>query len=182
MGLGMGMGTRSVRLFLTGFKCRDQHTSSGSSTRGAGTCDGPDCYCRCHPCSCSEQVSTRTHWGLIQVPLSVRDVGQMREMYAELGLTTGQLGIDDQANLHPDLFESVHVRVGKKALRSYRYGPVSEKHVLMCFSRDTAILGHFLYNSASPPKSFIQGKGEHEECAVVYPPNGVIPFHGFSMY
>ncbi|CAL8238485.1 unnamed protein product, partial [Merluccius merluccius] len=54
--------------------------------------------------------------------------------------------------------------------------------VLMCFSRDTAILEHFMYNSASPPKSFIQGKGGHEECAVVYPPNGVIPFHGFSMY
>ncbi|KAG7262203.1 hypothetical protein CRUP_036182 [Coryphaenoides rupestris] len=64
------------------------------------------------------EVSTRTHWGLIQVPLSVRDVGQMREMYAELGLTTGQLGIDDQANLHPDLFESVHVRVGKKGKKT----------------------------------------------------------------
>ncbi|KAJ3585773.1 hypothetical protein NHX12_014491, partial [Muraenolepis orangiensis] len=27
--------------------------------------------------------------------------------------------------------------------------------VLMCFSRDTAILDHFTYNSASPPRSFI---------------------------
>ncbi|KAK0146680.1 TBC1 domain family member 19 [Merluccius polli] len=77
----------------------------------------------------SEQASTRSHWGLIQVPLSVKDVGQMvrtqgpqtvnvstREMYCELGLTTGQLGIDDQANLHPDLFESEHVDVGKKVV------------------------------------------------------------------
>ncbi|XP_042369936.1 TBC1 domain family member 19-like [Plectropomus leopardus] len=54
--------------------------------------------------------------------------------------------------------------------------------VLLCFSRDTAVLDHFKYNSATPPKSFIQGKGGDEECAVVYPPNGVIPFHGFSMY
>ncbi|XP_076829337.1 TBC1 domain family member 19 isoform X4 [Brachyhypopomus gauderio] len=54
--------------------------------------------------------------------------------------------------------------------------------VLLCFSRDTAVLEHFSYNSASPPKSYIQGRTGEEEFAVVYPPNGVIPFHGFSMY
>uniref|UniRef100_A0A674F1T3 TBC1 domain family, member 19 n=1 Tax=Salmo trutta TaxID=8032 RepID=A0A674F1T3_SALTR len=54
--------------------------------------------------------------------------------------------------------------------------------VLLCFSRDTAVLEHFSYNSATPPKSYIQGKVGVEEFAVVYPPNGVIPFHGFSMY
>ncbi|KAM8802935.1 TBC1 domain family member 19 isoform 3-T3 [Rhynchonycteris naso] len=54
--------------------------------------------------------------------------------------------------------------------------------VLLCFSRDTSVLGHFAYNSASPPKSYIRGKLGIEEYAVFYPPNGVIPFHGFSMY
>uniref|UniRef100_A0A5F8GWD7 TBC1 domain family member 19 n=1 Tax=Monodelphis domestica TaxID=13616 RepID=A0A5F8GWD7_MONDO len=54
--------------------------------------------------------------------------------------------------------------------------------VLLCFSRDTAVLGHFAYNSASPPKSYIRGKLGMEDYAVFYPPNGVIPFHGFSMY
>ncbi|XP_037390769.1 TBC1 domain family member 19 isoform X2 [Pygocentrus nattereri] len=54
--------------------------------------------------------------------------------------------------------------------------------VLLCFSRDTAVLEHFSYNSATPPKSYIQGKTGTEEFAVVYPPNGVVPFHGFSMY
>uniref|UniRef100_A0A8B9L9J6 TBC1 domain family, member 19 n=1 Tax=Astyanax mexicanus TaxID=7994 RepID=A0A8B9L9J6_ASTMX len=54
--------------------------------------------------------------------------------------------------------------------------------VLLCFSRDTAVLEHFSYNSATPPKSYIQGKTGAEEFTVVYPPNGVIPFHGFSMY
>lgn len=54
--------------------------------------------------------------------------------------------------------------------------------VLLCFSRDTSVLGHFAYNSASPPKSYIRGKLGLEEYAVFYPPNGVIPFHGFSMY
>ncbi|XP_018416909.1 PREDICTED: TBC1 domain family member 19 isoform X2 [Nanorana parkeri] len=54
--------------------------------------------------------------------------------------------------------------------------------VLLCFSRDTSVLEHFIYNSATPPKSYIRGKLGLEEFAVVYPPNGVIPFHGFSMY
>lgn len=73
--------------------------------------------------------------------------------------------------------------------------------VLLCFSRDTAVLEHFNYNSATPPKSHIQsnvfeclsllkssdiflsfypvykvvfysGKSGSEACAVVYPPNG----------
>lgn len=30
--------------------------------------------------------------------------------------------------------------------------------VLLCFSRDTAVLDHFKYNSATPPKSYIQGE------------------------
>lgn len=44
--------------------------------------------------------------------------------------------------------------------------------VLLCFSRDTSVLGHFAYNSASPPKSYIRGKLGLEEYAVFYPPNG----------
>ncbi|XP_010014514.1 PREDICTED: TBC1 domain family member 19, partial [Nestor notabilis] len=54
--------------------------------------------------------------------------------------------------------------------------------VLLCFSRDTSVLEHFTYSSATPPKSYIRGKLGMEEYAVFYPPNGVIPFHGFSMY
>ncbi|XP_076808937.1 TBC1 domain family member 19-like isoform X2 [Clavelina lepadiformis] len=54
--------------------------------------------------------------------------------------------------------------------------------VLLVFSRDTSVLNHFAQSSAMPPKSFIRGKLGQDEYAVVYPPNGVIPFHGFSMY
>ncbi|XP_018559921.1 LOW QUALITY PROTEIN: TBC1 domain family member 19 [Lates calcarifer] len=200
----------------------------------------------------SEDISARSHWGLIQVPLNVRDIPQLRQAYSELNLTTGQLGIDDHAHVHPDLFENDYVQIGKKvvadqdsaAAQQYsRQGcptglraelwalilnstnqPPDVMHyeqlkagviqhdllvdnliykdvkltasnddyyfvfedflyqVLLCFSRDTAVLEHFKYNSATPPKSYIQGKVGEEECAVVYPPNGVIPFHGFSMY
>lgn len=84
----------------------------------------------------SEDVSVRSHWGLIQVPLNVRDIPQLvgrnvdvwfiviarlclfenaqwfwslyvcalnfqRQAYSELNLTTGQLGIDDNAHIHP---------------------------------------------------------------------------------
>ncbi|KAM8802934.1 TBC1 domain family member 19 isoform 2-T2 [Rhynchonycteris naso] len=174
------------------------------------------------------------------------------ELFVELGLTTGQLGIDDSTQVPPELFENEHVRIGQKvlaeqdsaaaqqyvrqgsptALRAelwalilnissqpedilyyeqlktnviqhdllvdsliYKdvkltasnddYYFVFEDYlyqVLLCFSRDTSVLGHFAYNSASPPKSYIRGKLGIEEYAVFYPPNGVIPFHGFSMY
>ncbi len=44
------------------------------------------------------------------------------------------------------------------------------------------VLKHVLNTSATPPKSYIRGKLGVEEFAVSYPPNGVIPFHGFTMY
>ncbi|XP_050006179.1 TBC1 domain family member 19 isoform X4 [Chionomys nivalis] len=174
-----------------------------------------------------DSLSFRTHLGLIQVPLKVKDIPELKECFVELGLTTGQLGIDDSTQVPPELFENEHVRIGQKvlvqqdsaaaqqyirqgsptALRAELWAlilnissqPEDVKltasnddyyfvfedylyQVLLCFSRDTSVLGHFAYNSASPPKSYIRGKLGLEEYAVFYPPNGVIPFHGFSMY
>ncbi|XP_064637266.1 TBC1 domain family member 19-like [Lineus longissimus] len=54
--------------------------------------------------------------------------------------------------------------------------------ILLPFARDTAVLEHFKSSSANPPKAFIRGKLGDEEFAVNYPPNGIIPFHGFAMY
>lgn len=53
---------------------------------------------------------------------------------------------------------------------------------LLVFSRDTSILQHFEHSSATPPKSYIRGKLGVQDFSVVYPPNGFIPFHGFSLY
>uniref|UniRef100_A0A7N8YNF1 TBC1 domain family, member 19 n=1 Tax=Mastacembelus armatus TaxID=205130 RepID=A0A7N8YNF1_9TELE len=193
---------------------------------------------------CSEDVSARSHWGLIQVPLNVRDIPQLRRAYSELNLTTGQLGIDDHAHMHPGNEKKLVEEQDSAAAQQYsRQGcptglradlwalilnatnqPQDVMHyeqlkagviqhdllvdnliykdvkltasnddyyfvfedflyqVLLCFSRDTTVLEHFKYNSATPPKSYIQGNMGNEDCAVVYPPNGVIPFHGFSMY
>uniref|UniRef100_A0A8C2CDZ2 TBC1 domain family, member 19 n=1 Tax=Cyprinus carpio TaxID=7962 RepID=A0A8C2CDZ2_CYPCA len=197
----------------------------------------------------SEDLTVRSHWGLIQVSLNVRDIPQTREMYPELGLTYGQLGIDDHTHVPPGshLFFCFSVVVSEhdsaaaqqysrqgcptglraqlwslilnttddpEAITHYEqlkarvihhdllvdnliykdvkltasnddYYFVFEDYlyqVLLCFSRDTAVLEHFNYNCATPPKSCIQSKSGSEQCAVVYPPNGVIPFHGFSMY
>ncbi|XP_030048474.1 TBC1 domain family member 19 isoform X2 [Microcaecilia unicolor] len=201
---------------------------------------------------CSDQPSFRSHLGLIQVPLQVKDIPELTEYFKELGLNTGQLGIDDSTQVPPELFESEHIHIGKKVLRQQdsaaaqqyvrqgcptalraelwalilnisnqpedmlyyeqlkanviQYDLLADSliykdvkltasnddfyfvfedylyQVLLCFSRDTSVLEHFAYNSASPPKSYIRGKLGLEEYAVVYPPNGVIPFHGFSMY
>ena len=60
--------------------------------------------------------------------------------------------------------------------------PLTVFQVLLPFSRDTVVLKHFSHNSATPPKSYIRGKLGVDEFSVIYPPNGVIPFHGFAMY
>ncbi|XP_063778241.1 TBC1 domain family member 19 isoform X1 [Pseudophryne corroboree] len=199
-----------------------------------------------------DQASFRSHLGLIQVPLKIKDITELRELFGELSLNTGQLGVDDSTPVPPELFENEHFRIGKKVLAEHEsaaaqqyvrqgcptalradlwalilnindqpedvlyyeqlksnviqhdllsdsliykdvkltasnddYYFVFEDYlyqVLLCFSRDTSVLEHFVYSSASPPKSYIRGKLGLEEFAVVYPPNGVIPFHGFSMY
>ncbi|XP_074130706.1 TBC1 domain family member 19 isoform X4 [Sminthopsis crassicaudata] len=189
-----------------------------------------------------DHLNLRTHLGLIQVPLKVKYISELKDYFIELSLNTGQLGIDDATQVPPELFENEHVRLGQKvlaeqdsaaaqqyvrqgsptALRAelwalilnvsnqpedllyyeqlksnviqhdllvdsliYKdvkltasnddYYFVFEDYlyqVLLCFSRDTSVLGHFAYNSASPPKSYIRGKLGMEDYAVFYPPNG----------
>ncbi|CAH8495995.1 unnamed protein product [Schistosoma turkestanicum] len=50
--------------------------------------------------------------------------------------------------------------------------------ILLPFTRDQTILLHFKTMLASPPKVINKNSTE----AYTYPPSGVIPFHGFSMY
>uniref|UniRef100_A0A8C3SQ42 TBC1 domain family member 19 n=1 Tax=Chelydra serpentina TaxID=8475 RepID=A0A8C3SQ42_CHESE len=196
-----------------------------------------------------DQPSFRNHLGLIQVPLKVKDIPELRDYFSELGLNTGQLGIDDSTQVPPELFENEHVRVGQTvlteqdsaaaqqyvrqgcptALRAelwalilnisnqpedilyyeqlksnviqhdllvdsliYKdvkltasnddYYFVFEDYlyqVLLCFSRDTSVLEHFSYSSATPPKSYIRGKLGLEEYAVFYPPNALSQLNSF---
>ncbi|CAF1636047.1 unnamed protein product [Adineta ricciae] len=55
--------------------------------------------------------------------------------------------------------------------------------MLLLFSRDTYVQSCFTASASGcqPTRSFIKKKSGVEECSVVYPPNGIIPFYGFSM-
>uniref|UniRef100_A0A8D2J5K1 TBC1 domain family member 19 n=1 Tax=Varanus komodoensis TaxID=61221 RepID=A0A8D2J5K1_VARKO len=173
----------------------------------------------------NEHPSFRNHLGLIQVPLKVKDIPELKEYFSELDLNMGQLDIDDSAHVPPVLIEQdsaaaqQYVRQGcPNSLRAelwalilnissqpedilyyeqlksnviqhdllvdsliYKVILFSDQfliipmliflQVLLCFSRDTSVLEHFAYNSATPPKSYIRGKLGMEEYAVFYPPN-----------
>lgn len=54
--------------------------------------------------------------------------------------------------------------------------------VMLCFSRDTDILSVVHHSSSNPIHAVIRGKPVAIENTVAYPPSGIIPFHGFTMY
>lgn len=191
-------------------------------------------------------------WGTIQVPLNLKTIDELRVQYAEMSISQCQTGVDDAADIPPELFDIERTKLGQKVLAANNapvtrefskkgcttclrgdmwcqilgvevdevdilyYGQLKScvlQHdllvdsllykdvkltatndddyfvfedylyqVLLPFSRDTVVLQHFAENSATPPKSYIRGKLGVDEFAVFYPPNGVIPFHGFAMY
>lgn len=53
---------------------------------------------------------------------------------------------------------------------------------MLCFSRDTEVLSVFNHSSASPINAVLKSRPPSLENTVIYPPSGVIPFHGFTMY
>ncbi|KAK7864633.1 hypothetical protein R5R35_012408 [Gryllus longicercus] len=54
--------------------------------------------------------------------------------------------------------------------------------VMLCFSRDTELLTVFNHSAANPVHAVLKNKLPAVENTVVFPPSGVIPFHGFTMY
>lgn len=53
---------------------------------------------------------------------------------------------------------------------------------MLCFSRDNAVTNVFRCNSSNPTIGVLKGRSNVINNCVIYPPSGVIPFHGFSMY
>lgn len=199
-----------------------------------------------------DSSGTHTLWGLVQLPLKLADINELRLSFSEMAINQCQTGVDDSNEIPSELFEADRVKQGKKVLASgsapaaQEYSkkgcPISLRadlwnnilgisvdefdvlyyeqlktnviehdllvdsllykdvkltatnddqyfvfedflyQILLPFTRDTDVLKHFSRNSASPPKSYIRGKLGVEEFSVIYPPNGVIPFHGFAMY
>nr|XP_061816228.1 TBC1 domain family member 19-like isoform X2 [Nerophis lumbriciformis] len=137
----------------------------------------------------SEEVCAKSHWGLIQVPLHVKDIPQLT--YLKMTMLTSETKdvlhyeqLKTGVIQHDLLVDNLIYKDVKLTASNDDYYFVFEDflyQVLLCFSRDAVVLEHFKYNSATPPKSTIQDK-EDVEHDIFYPPNGVIPFHGFSMY
>ncbi|ELT89515.1 hypothetical protein CAPTEDRAFT_108817, partial [Capitella teleta] len=201
---------------------------------------------------CGDNTVSSCAWGIIQAPVYVKDLHQLRLQYSEMAINQCQSGIDDGPELPSEVFEADRAKLARKVLAA-KLAPATQEfakkgiplshraqmwsqilnvevddvdilyyeqlktgvlqhdllvdsliykdvkltatnddqyfvfedylyQVLLPFSRDTTILQHFNYSSASPAKSYIRGKLGVDEFAVNYPPNGVIPFHGFSMY
>ncbi|KAI2662389.1 TBC1 domain family member 19 [Labeo rohita] len=143
----------------------------------------------------SEDLTVRSHWGLIQVSL----------------------------NIH--LFESEHIHIGKKVVSEQDSAAAQQYSRQGCPTGLRAQLWSLILNTTNDPEDITQyeqlkarvihhdllvdnliykdvkltasnddyyfvfedylyqvSKSGSEQSAVVYPPNGVIPFHGFSMY
>ncbi|KAL4630182.1 TBC1 domain family member 19 [Arapaima gigas] len=165
----------------------------------------------------STVTNYRSHLGLIQVSLNVKDVPEMREFFSELCLEMCQLGIDDHtskvcvavlseqdsaaaqqysrqgcptglrahlwalilncSNTPEDVLRYEQLKSGvinhdllvdnliykdvKLTATNDDYYFVFEDYlyqILLCFSRDTAVLEHFSCNSATPPASHAKGR------------------------
>lgn len=52
---------------------------------------------------------------------------------------------------------------------------------MLCFSRDDEVL-ELLPEQSGCMLVTLKGKQQSSENTMVYPPNGVIPFYGFTMY
>lgn len=53
---------------------------------------------------------------------------------------------------------------------------------MLCFSRDNQIQETLKHMLGNPMTTNIKGKLTTSESVINFPPSGVIPFHGFTMY
>ncbi|GAA6111586.1 TBC1 domain family member 19 isoform X1 [Tachysurus ichikawai] len=104
---------------------------------------------------CSEGLTARSHWGLIQISLNVHDIPYMREAYPELSLNRGQLGIEDHAHIPPDLFESEHLRIGKKVLSEQDSAAAQEYSRQGCPNGLRAQLWALILNATNEPEDIM---------------------------
>lgn len=54
--------------------------------------------------------------------------------------------------------------------------------VMLCFSRDSEVQSILKSVLGAPMSTTIKGKQLGVDCTINFPPSGVIPFHGFTMY
>ncbi|XP_063223950.1 TBC1 domain family member 19 isoform X2 [Bacillus rossius redtenbacheri] len=54
--------------------------------------------------------------------------------------------------------------------------------VMLCFSRDTDVLSVFNHSASNPVHAVLKNRTPYVENSVIFPPSGIIPFHGFTMF
>ncbi|CAH8848529.1 unnamed protein product [Trichobilharzia szidati] len=184
-------------------------------------------------------------WGLINLPLNIKSLSELRRFYKALNLQSPQIGVDDIVSSsfllsrEHEAEEIINLDSSERAQKFLQCGcPLGyraklweiclnarvtnedriyydrlksfvaedeymtdqlickevqltasndDMHFVFCdytyqvllpFTRDHTVLSHFDCTFASPPR--VVNKNSTESC--IYPPSGVIPFHGFSMY
>lgn len=53
---------------------------------------------------------------------------------------------------------------------------------MLCFSRDCEVMQQLKGSIGNPLTVAIKGKQPSPDSVNVFPPSGIIPFHGFTMY
>lgn len=53
---------------------------------------------------------------------------------------------------------------------------------MLCFSRDSEVMQCLKGSTGNPLTVTIKGKQTSPDSVTVFPPSGIIPFHGFTMY
>ncbi|XP_074025969.1 TBC1 domain family member 19 isoform X2 [Leptinotarsa decemlineata] len=146
------------------------------------------------------------HWEFSQIPLKVKNLAELRSFYLEVSRGDQILRANNSfTSTNSAVYEAERIALGEKILAK-NYAPLAQEymkkgcprclrakiwslllgceirqHVMLCFSRDSEILKN-LPSQPAFMQVVVTGKQNSSENTVVFPPSGVIPFHGFTMY
>ncbi|XP_049865608.1 TBC1 domain family member 19 isoform X2 [Pectinophora gossypiella] len=147
-------------------------------------------------------------WEFAHLPIQVKTLDELRKVYVEW--TNGEPLLGVNSNMPSTVpgfntLEAERIGLGER-VSALGYAPVIQeylkkgspqclraklwsqvlgaeiqKHVMLCFSRDCEVMQALKGSIGNPLTVTIKGKPASPD-ATVFPPSGIIPFHGFTMY
>ncbi|XP_025423045.1 TBC1 domain family member 19-like isoform X3 [Sipha flava] len=151
-------------------------------------------------------ISDDMIWDFTYLPLKVKTLSELRHLYRDLATADLLLGLTTLTKMSCGSTlqgEQERIALGEKVLE-YQHAPVCQEFlklcaprslrgrlwtqilgsnvkssIMLCFTRDTDVLSVFNSSTSHPILTSLKGKPSKE---AIYPPNGIIPFHGFTMY
>ncbi|XP_033631796.1 TBC1 domain family member 19-like [Asterias rubens] len=78
-------------------------------------------------CSPGLHVGTLHGWGLIQLPLKVSSLDDLREEFHELSSVSQQTGVDDHADTSSEVFDNERMRLGRRVLQA-NHSPLAQQY------------------------------------------------------